>query len=115
MSEEQVSTATTTPYEPSSSSGAGSTATIPNAENNVNSQSQVAYSSAPSSNHNEVKENKIFIGGLSWQTTIDGMKFYFEKFGELSDVALMTDKHTGQPRGFGFITMVDSAGIVMCI
>lgn len=55
-------------------------------------------------------ENKIFIGGLSWQTTIDGMRFYFEKFGELSDVALMTDKHTGQPRGFGFITMVDAAG-----
>jgi RNA recognition motif-containing protein len=40
------------------------------------------------------------------------LRFYFEKFGELADVALMTDKNTGQPRGFGFITMVDAAGKV---
>ena len=52
---------------------------------------------------------KIFIGGLSWQTTVEGMRYYFEKFGELTDVALMTDKKSGQPRGFGFITLKDPA------
>ena len=41
---------------------------------------------------------KIFIGGLSWQTTEDNLRFYFEKYGELSDVALMMDKKTGKPR-----------------
>ena len=65
---------------------------------------------APVTEKSDSVENKIFIGGLSWQTTIDGLRFYFEKFGELSDVALMTDKHTGQPRGFGFVTMTDTAG-----
>lgn len=58
--------------------------------------------------HEDV-EGKIFIGGLSWQTTESSLRFYFEKYGELTDVALMTDKRTGQPRGFGFITMKDSA------
>ena len=53
---------------------------------------------------------KVFVGGLSWQTTADGLRYYFEKFGELSDVALMTDKRTGQPRGFGFITLKDPSG-----
>ena len=41
---------------------------------------------------------KVFVGGLSWQTTEEGLRFYFEKYGELSDVALMIDKRTGSPR-----------------
>eukprot|EP01031_Cornospumella_fuschlensis_P031322 gene31322-37851_t len=52
---------------------------------------------------------KIFIGGLSWQTTEATLRFYFEKYGELEDVALMVDKHTGKPRGFGFIKLKDPA------
>jgi len=42
---------------------------------------------------------------LSWQTTEGTLRAHFEKFGELTDVALMIDKRTGQPRGFGFIKM----------
>jgi hypothetical protein len=41
---------------------------------------------------------KIFIGGLSWQTTTENLRYYFEKFGELTDVAIMIDKKTGKPR-----------------
>eukprot|EP01036_Dinobryon_divergens_P012365 gene12365-16654_t len=52
---------------------------------------------------------KVFVGGLSWQTTEEGLRYYFEKFGELCDAALMTDKRTGQPRGFGFVTYKDPA------
>lgn len=43
-------------------------------------------------------EGKIFVGGLSWATTEEGLRFYFEKFGEVADVSLMIDKRTGQPR-----------------
>lgn len=38
------------------------------------------------------------LGGLSWQTTEGTLRAHFEKFGELTDVALMIDKRTGQPR-----------------
>lgn len=41
---------------------------------------------------------KIFIGGLSWQTTEANLRYYFEKYGELTDVALMIDKRSGKPR-----------------
>jgi RNA recognition motif-containing protein len=41
---------------------------------------------------------KIFIGGLSWSTTEQTLRYYFEKYGELTDVALMVDKRTGKPR-----------------
>lgn len=43
-------------------------------------------------------QGKIFIGGLSWSTTEQTLRYYFEKYGELTDVALMKDKKTGQPR-----------------
>jgi len=52
---------------------------------------------------------KLFIGGVSWQTTEAGLREHFGKFGELLDVALMRNKHTGQPRGFGFVKFKDSA------
>jgi hypothetical protein len=41
---------------------------------------------------------KIFIGGLSWSTTEQTLRNYFERYGELTDVALMIDKKTGKPR-----------------
>ena len=43
-------------------------------------------------------QGKIFIGGLSWSTTEQTLRYYFEKYGELTDVALMVDKKTGKPR-----------------
>lgn len=49
---------------------------------------------------NEEVAGKIFIGGLSWSTTEQTLRYYFEKYGELSDVALMFDKRTGKPRYF---------------
>ena len=32
---------------------------------------------------------KMFVGGLSWQTTPEGLKEYFAKFGEISEVMVM--------------------------
>jgi RNA recognition motif-containing protein len=51
-------------------------------------------------NKSEVDDiaGKVFIGGLSWSTTEQTLRYYFEKYGELSDVALMVDKRTGKPR-----------------
>jgi RNA-binding protein Musashi len=43
-------------------------------------------------------DGKIFVGGISWQTTEESMRFHFEKFGEISSVTIMVNKMTGQPR-----------------
>ncbi|KAL1330416.1 hypothetical protein HN51_047644 [Arachis hypogaea] len=50
---------------------------------------------------------KIFIGGLAKDTTLDTFVKYFEKYGEIMDSVIMKDRHTGKPRGFGFITYAD--------
>ncbi|KAJ8379440.1 hypothetical protein SKAU_G00002180 [Synaphobranchus kaupii] len=54
---------------------------------------------------------KMFIGGLSWQTTQEGLKEYFSKFGEVKECMVMRDPVTKRSRGFGFVTYVDQAGV----
>jgi len=46
---------------------------------------------------------KMFIGGLSHDTTTDKLWEYFSKFGEVEDVDIKTDPNTGCSRGFGFL------------
>lgn len=50
---------------------------------------------------------KIFIGGLSWETTTEKLVEHFEKYGEITDSVIMKDRGTGHPRGFGFVTYSD--------
>lgn len=47
---------------------------------------------------------KVFVGGLSRDTTTTGLRCYFEQFGHISDCVVMKDRSTGAPRGFGFVT-----------
>ncbi|KAG2317083.1 hypothetical protein Bca4012_067981 [Brassica carinata] len=50
------------------------------------------------------RTKKLFVGGLSSETTEEEFKTYFEKFGRTTDVVVMHDSATNRPRGFGFVT-----------
>lgn len=54
---------------------------------------------------------KMFIGGLNWDTTEDGLVSYFSKFGEILDYTIMKDASTGRSRGFGFLTFKDPRAV----
>ena len=53
------------------------------------------------------QEGKVFVGGLSWETTDVKLKQYFENFGSVQEAFVSYDRHTGRPRGFGFVVFVD--------
>jgi len=47
----------------------------------------------------------IYIGNLSFDTTEDQLRQAFEGFGGVSTVSIITDKYSGEPRGFAFVEM----------
>jgi RNA recognition motif-containing protein len=50
----------------------------------------------------------IYVGNLSYETTDEKLREAFEAFGEVSSVNIITDRFTGDPRGFAFVEMADS-------
>jgi RNA recognition motif-containing protein len=51
----------------------------------------------------------IFVGNLSFGTTEDALRSLFEAYGVVERVNIVTDRDTGQPRGFGFVEMTNDA------
>ena len=48
---------------------------------------------------------KLFVGNLSFNTTENALQDAFTAHGTVVEANLMTDRETGRPRGFGFVTM----------
>lgn len=56
---------------------------------------------------------KVFVGGLSWETDERSLRDYFGRWGLVSDCVIMRDRHTGHPRGFGFVTYEDECAAAL--
>lgn len=50
---------------------------------------------------------KLFVGGLSWDTTEDTLRNHFAQAGPVASAQVITDKFTGKSRGFGFVEMTN--------
>lgn len=59
--------------------------------------------------------NKLFVGGLSWGTTDEGLRRAFEEYGEVTDAKVILDRDTGRSRGFGFVTYADASDAASAI
>ena len=53
--------------------------------------------------------NKLYVGGLSWNTTDSGLRTAFEQFGEVTEAKVITDRESGRSRGFGFVTFTEES------
>ena len=51
---------------------------------------------------------KLFVGGIAFSTTDDGLREFFAPCGTVLSASVITDKATGQSRGFGFVEMSTS-------
>lgn len=61
------------------------------------------------------QQGKLFIGGLHVDTDKDSLREYFETYGTVVDAVVMSDPHTKNSRGFGFITYDDAANAKSCL
>ncbi|MCX5790830.1 MAG: RNA-binding protein [Elusimicrobiota bacterium] len=48
---------------------------------------------------------RIYVGGLPFKTTEEEMNTLFATYGQVTSAKLITDKYSGQSRGFGFVEM----------
>lgn len=62
------------------------------------------------SSHNFVRiEMNIYVGNLSYSVTGEELKAAFAAYGEVSNVNIITDRNTGQSKGFAFVEMPNDA------
>lgn len=47
---------------------------------------------------------KVFVGGLAWETPKETMKEHFDKYGEILEAVIISDKLSGRSKGYGFVS-----------
>ncbi|HZW09832.1 MAG TPA: RNA-binding protein [Phycisphaerales bacterium] len=52
---------------------------------------------------------KLYVGNLSFDTTESQLRDLFSQHGEVTSAALVMDRDTGRPRGFGFVEYADAS------
>jgi RNA recognition motif-containing protein len=52
---------------------------------------------------------KLYVGNLPYNTSEDDLRDLFSPIGEISEIAVITDRYTGQSKGFAFVEMPDDA------
>ena len=95
--------------DPRPGGSASSAAPTDDAESQATTTNVDESGDSESGGHNE--PGKMFVGGLSWQTSAEGLRDYFCKFGEVNECMVMRDPTTKRARGFGFITFADPTAV----
>jgi len=54
-------------------------------------------------------QNKLYVGGLSYDTNNGGLEKAFASFGQIEEAKVIMDRETGRSRGFGFVTFASEA------
>jgi RNA recognition motif-containing protein len=50
---------------------------------------------------------KVYVGNMSYSTTEKSLRDLFTQYGEVNSVNIVTDRYTGQAKGFGFVEMIN--------
>ncbi|CAL0333728.1 unnamed protein product [Lupinus luteus] len=60
-------------------------------------------------------QRKLFIRGLGWDTTTDGLRSLFSAYGDLEEAVVILDKTTGKSKGYGFVTFRHVDGALLAL
>lgn len=56
--------------------------------------------------HKDTTFTKLFVGGLPYHTTDDTLKAHFDKYGEIEEAVVITDRVTNKSKGYGFVSIL---------
>jgi len=65
----------------------------------------------PKSKSKNSKTKKIFVGGVSQETSAEEVKAYFNQFGKVDEAVMLMDQQTKRHRGFGFVTFENEEAV----
>lgn len=51
-----------------------------------------------------MQQNKLYVGNFPYTVDEDQLRDIFSQYGDIDDIALIKDRETGRPKGFGFVT-----------
>lgn len=63
----------------------------------------------------DTSQRKLFIRGLGWDTTTEGLRALFSAYGELEEAVVILDKTTGKSKGYGFVTFKHVDGALLAL
>ncbi|KAK1619199.1 hypothetical protein QYE76_024716 [Lolium multiflorum] len=55
----------------------------------------------------DTTHTKLFVGGLAWETTSERLRRFYEPFGDILEAVVISDRHSGRSKGYGFVTFRD--------
>ncbi|KAJ1658696.1 hypothetical protein IWQ61_002104 [Dispira simplex] len=90
---------------PSSPSPSSPTSNTNSAQPHITSPSESIYRGL------YTVQGKLFVGGLSWETTVETLGQYFSQFGTVLEHVVMRDPVTGRSRGFGFVRFKEAQAV----
>ncbi|XP_038899568.1 UBP1-associated protein 2C-like [Benincasa hispida] len=63
----------------------------------------------------DVAQRKLFVRGLGWDTSTEGLRKLFSVYGELEEAVVILDKATGKSKGYGFVTFKHVDGALLAL
>lgn len=64
----------------------------------------LAHPPAVAAGFGDTTLTKVFVGGLAWETHKDTLREHFERYGDILEAVIISDKLTGRSKGYGFVS-----------
>lgn len=74
-------------------------------ESDIDGRTVYVAKAKPRGEQEKIEKTKLYIGNISFDTTVEDLENAFGEFGPVSNVYVPTDRETGEPRGFAFLAM----------
>ncbi|KAL6427722.1 hypothetical protein ACFW04_008876 [Cataglyphis niger] len=81
------------------------------AEQNGDAENGGAGGDAADNGQESQEDRKLFVGGLSWETTDKELREHFSTYGDIESINVKTDPNTGRSRGFAFIVFAKAESL----